>query len=517
MKTNQKTLSHPAKQYAAECQEAIHILGLQGGQQCFKEHGLIAPKGETEKSTIARMLDAAVWERKLRQKNRQRNEKSQRDAGHVYRDGQAYCSDWTVTNYIESVKDSQAYLKRQHAISTEGDEISLQDIANATVANPSNRKHEMMTRIKGIEAVAQSAGLVCLFITLTAASKYHRKRFIKGDDKTSGHYVDNPHYQKVIEITDQQGKQASLPNTPQLSHAFIKRIMGRSIAKFKRQKIDYMAYKVVEPHHDGTVHWHLAFFIPPEQKTTVEAIFTHYALQEDGDDKGAQTYRIVIKDHDPRYGSVTAYMAKYIAKGINGDGVGEDVETGLDGNDAIVRILAWKQVWNIRQFAFYGSPSVTVWRELRRLREPLANPTAEQARLMADEGRWGDFIQLMQVHPIKLIKGALIDAQGQEKKNQYGERIRRVIGLEVTNLSGVELIRTRFKEWFLVDLDKLEQRIIRGLPFESRDDVAYRTQIKTLLGKAKEIGKVGRLHEATRGVIPAPHLFFSPIVESSGT
>jgi len=516
--SHKKSFSKPADKYAFDCQEAIRVFGVEGGKQCFQDQMLVPPKGDADNSTIARMVDADVWERKLSKRNKQRNEKSIRDAGHVYRDGQPYCSNWNVTGYIESVKDSQAYLKRQQAISSDGDELSLWDIAKATVANPANRKHEMMTRMKGVEEVAKSAGMMCLFVTLTASSKYHRKRFIKGYDsagkrcKAQDYYIDNPNYQKMIAVKHKNGGLESVPNTPQLSHEFIKRIMGRSIAKFKRKHVDYMAYKVVEPNHDGTVHWHLAFFVQPEQKDLVRTIFNHYALREEGDEKGAKKYRIVIKDHDPKQGSVTGYMAKYIAKGIDGEQVGEDLEAGMDGHDSIVRILAWKSLWNIRQFAFYGSPSVTVWRELRRLRAPLANEIIEKARLAADEGNWADFVNLMKVHPIKLLKSALVDSEGHEKKNKYGEAVKRVLGLQVSGLSGLEVIRTRFKEWFLVDLDKLERRIIRGLPFESRDDETCLSQIKALVLQAKEAGKVGRLHEATRGVVPERHQFFSPLL-----
>jgi len=522
-KNNKQSFSTPAHKYAFECEEAIRLLGLHAGQQCFQEQHLVPPQGTTHNSTIARMVDPEVWERKLSKRNKQRNEKGIRDAGHVYAEGQPYCSNWSVTGYIESLQDSQAYLSRQHALSSDGDEISLIEIAKATVANPANRKHEMMTRIKGIEEVAKTAGLMCLFITLTAASKYHRKRFINAKDqagthqKQSGYYKDNPRYQKMIEVKHKDGTCESIPNTPQLSHEFIKRIMGRSIAKFKRQKIDYIAYKVVEPNHDGTVHWHLAFFIQPEQKARVQAIFEHYALQEEGEERGAKKYRIVIKDHDPKQGSVTGYMAKYIAKGIDGEGIGNDVETGMDCNDVIVRILAWKSLWNIRQFAFYGSPSVTVWRELRRLRTPLANPTAEKARLAADEGQWADFVNVMKVNPITVLKSALIDAEGNVKKNKYGEVIQRISGLQIKGISGLEVIRTRFKEWFLVDLEKLERRIVRGLPFESRHDEHYLSQIKALVLQAKKTGKVKRLHEITRGVIPEQHQFFSPLLDAGGT
>jgi hypothetical protein len=94
--------------------------------------------------------------------------------------------------------------------------------------------------------------------------------------------------------------------------------------------------------------------------------------------------------------------------------------------------------------------------------------------------------------------------------------VQRVLGLQVKGISGLEVIRTRFKEWFLVDLEKLERRIVRGLPFESRHDESYISQIKALVLHAKEAGKVKRLHEITRGVVPEQHQFFSPLLGAGG-
>jgi hypothetical protein len=132
----------------------------------------------------------------------------------------------------------------------------------------------------------------------------------------------------------------------------------------------------------------------------------------------------------------------------------------------------------------------------------LANPTLEKVRLATDAGHWDIFTKLMKKNRITLKRVAVEDAEGRVKTNQYKEVIERVFGLKIEGLSGVEVIRTRFKEWFLVDLEKLEQRIVRGLPFQHQKDPDYLAQVKGVIEKALKRGKVCRLYTGLGGVVP---------------
>lgn len=54
-----------------------------------------------------------------------------------------------------------------------GERISLIDKVAGSVANPANRRRELMTRMRGFEDLAKLEGLAGDFYTLTAPSRYH--------------------------------------------------------------------------------------------------------------------------------------------------------------------------------------------------------------------------------------------------------------------------------------------------------------------------------------------------------
>ena len=328
----------------------------------------IRPVGEKVEDlpAVLRYTDVAWWRRRVREAFGRAVEERAIRIGMVHRRADIYVSDENLARRQQQNKRNQRILENTTVANEDGQEFTLAQLAEKSVSNKVIRRGELMLRIRGMEEVANECGHVALFAVLTPPSRMHAVR-VTG--------VPNPKYD------------GTTPRQAQQWHAGQ---WKKATAELHRLGLKFYGVRTVEPHHDGSPHWNVLLFAPkmvavPESRprkgsstpmpfawprSTVEVvkgIFTRYWLDSDSaDEPGAKEHRVRYEVIDQTKGSATAYVAKYISKGIDGQGMDED----LFGNPIVQttqRIEAWATLWGIRQFQTMCSASVTVWRELRRI------------------------------------------------------------------------------------------------------------------------------------------------------
>jgi hypothetical protein len=220
-----------------------------------------------------------------------------------------------------------------------GDRFTLQELAELSTSNKAIRRAELMTRVRGMEDYANMNGYSALFVTITCPSYFHATLRANG--------LVNPQYRN---------------KTPRQAQDYLCNVWSRIRAKLEREGISFWL-TCRRNHIMMHAHWHLIIFVKPEQSSIVQSVIRHYALFDSPENR-AHKNRCNFKEIDSERGSATGYVAKYIAKNIDG----YKLETDLTGQPALtasMHVTAWAKTHNIRQFQAFGAGSVMVWRELR--------------------------------------------------------------------------------------------------------------------------------------------------------
>lgn len=331
--------------------------------------GVDSPTGKTVEGSIQRGCSDIWWRRCLRKKVARVIEHGAIKLGLVTKWRGGYASDGAVKRRGEQLARNEAMLKKTLIRNEAGQIYNLHELAKLSVSNRDNRRGELMTRIRGCEEYADSVGHVAMFYTLTAPSKFHAVTFDHW-----GNLRPNRHYGKL------EGEHADC--SPRGAQIWLRTMWARVRAELQRQGIAVYGFRVAEPHHDGTPHWHALFwFKSDEDAAYANWIIRTYWMSEYGDESGAKKHRVKVEGIDRAKGSAAGYIAKYITKNVGAD---FDIETeghSRKSEYTYKRVDAWAATWGIRQFQAVGLPSVTVWRCLRGV----DREQADTARINGDK------------------------------------------------------------------------------------------------------------------------------------
>jgi len=357
----------------------------------------IEPARQEGEPGLLRMLDARWYLRRLRRAHGRRAE-GVAIIGNVVRRGLwPYASQDAVQRRQDQRKRNAAAMDRAEAVAADGERVAMADIVAGSLANPENKRAELMVRIRGCDGYAALNDWACEFWTMTTPSRFHAQR-------VTGYCCEpNPNFEQT---------------TPRDAQAWLCSVWARARAAWKRRGLVVAGLRTAEPHHDGTPHWHLIVYGPVADLEVARELLRIYILGDSGDEPGAQAHRFNWKRAETGTGAA-AYAAAYVSKNIDGGGMeGErDQETGQKVLSAVKRVDAWAAHWGIRQFQFFGMPAVGIWRCLRRIDGSSLPESSmiERARVAADQSDWCGFWSAALAGGLELIK------QGIGRLTEYGD------------------------------------------------------------------------------------------------
>lgn len=421
------------------------------------EFGAVVPPGVLLAGLVARMTDAAWWRRQVRRSMAWKVEAHAIGLGFVHRKAGLYASDEAVKRHGEQQARNAAALAETEATNEEGLTMTLAELSAVGVSNPKIRRMELMTRIAGFEGCAKVAGHVGMFYTATAPSRMHARLSKTGQE--------NPKFDGT---------------TPKECAGYMSKTWAKARAWLHRRGVNIYGFRVAEPHHDGTPHWHMLFFMLADVVESVTYCLKRYFCESDAHElevHKAMDARFNAKAIDWKRGSAAGYISKYIAKNIDGarndqgcigqayddTDEGEQIEVAESAKDAAPRVLAWASTWGIRQFQQIGGPGVTVWRELRRVRDAVQGDLFDAWSAASVAGNWQEFTERnggavckRKNRPIQLHKET-----EEGKRTKYGEEA----GPEIKGVfwnrptAGESLLITRVHTWEIRKAGKAAEKL----------------------------------------------------------
>ncbi|MGY3943744.1 replication endonuclease [Aeromonas tecta] len=418
--------------------------------------------------TLNRWADMAWVRRRVRGVSARRLYDAAREHALISARLAAYTTDLSVARRAYRLARNDETLSALVAHNAEDvfDSVGMKEAVDASTSNRTNRRAELMARLSGFEKCAKEQRHVAIFLTFTCPSRFHS---VHRNGSSNQKWLD-----------------AGRP-TVRAAQAWLVGCWDNIRKRADEAGIKPYGFRFAEPHHDGTPHWHAVLFMSTQQAKTYLQICRHYMMLDSGNEPGAKQHRFKVVFIDPRKGSACGYCSKYVAKNIDGFAVGKDHEAGKRAKavDTAARVDAWKSDNRIRQFQQIGGPSVTAWREFRRLRTELdqENPmlqdltpeqhfALENVRKAADAGDWAAFCNAMggvQVRrndqTVKVQYGIpeammmLCDEDGvlhhepRKSTTQYGDKAAlRAMGLMFCDV----FLLTRAKDWLITSKVKWE-------------------------------------------------------------
>ncbi|MBJ9165089.1 replication endonuclease [Citrobacter farmeri] len=375
-----------------------------------------------KKCGSSRLSSPRWWETQLRKKIDRLKEKLFISMGLVQKRVSPFISREMFYSGQKKSQERINFLSTRKAInaSTEQETDFLLRMAMSGIANPRIQKSELTQILFGTYKYATQCDHVCIFFTITLPPRFHAITFYGKPCKNwSG-------------------------STPRDSHKELE-VYWKKI-RSALSKILFYGTRVVEPHYDGTPHWHIVIYMPRKDEERVVSTFKKYLsnIIDSPSENRILTYKSVKNE------AILPYLIKFMASSIPGvaDEKAVDDVTGELLSRQAQKVKQWASLWRIRRFQHFGLPEIGTWRECRRIRS--TNIThelgseAEAVRCAADHGDFALYIETQGGVGIKRsVRTLQVAREISPFENIWGEEKTISIGIKITTSTCYKIFRTR--------------------------------------------------------------------------
>lgn len=345
-----------------------------------RQNSIDLPPKKSIDQTLNRLTDPRWWRGQLR-KGFRAVERREVARGAVHCKASAYVSPKALQRRERNQRRLADLIASLELLNVgTGEVMPLEEIVAKSQANPANRRMALMARVAGVDRYSKARGHDALLVTITCPSRMHPRSFTTGapNGKFDG--------------TD-----------PRQAQAHLTRVWSGAMRRLAHQGIEAYGLRTVEPHHDACPHWHVLMFTAPEHTEAMLNTLRAYAMADSPNEKGAAEHRFKVVRIDPAVGSAVGYVAKYVSKALDGEGLDGDTESAGDGKSTAVRVTAWARLWGIRQFQFFGLPPITPTRELYRVKgQDLGSAALNEAREACEAKDYAAYLGVVEKHDIKM-------------------------------------------------------------------------------------------------------------------
>ncbi|PMG54915.1 replication endonuclease [Vibrio splendidus] len=226
---------------------------------------------------------------------------------------------------------------------------------------------ELYSKTKGFEKLAQEKGFGWAFLTMTAPAKFHA----------------NP-------VSSQHNRAKWTREKVTGAHSYLRACwaaLGKQIADDGHpMKAGHLfGVRVVEPHKDGTPHWHMLVFFDPQLEDYLFSSSCGLFQKHFQHSPHAFKVNMGISSTGKNVASASSYIFKYILKSIGGEFLGDELHIS-NGNLEIEKIQndankisAWKSAVNIKMYHQFGVHGTSeLWGVARKI-------SAKTGRLRSDK------------------------------------------------------------------------------------------------------------------------------------